>query len=63
MEQLIIFLLFIVGSIISSVIQHKKKKAEEQQQRELEDLTRTPRGTAPPLRKPETSWPQTAGDW
>lgn len=63
MEQLIIFLLFIVGSIISSVIQHKKKKAEEQQQRELEELTGTPRGAAAAPRKPETSWPQTAGDW
>ena len=44
MEQLIIFLLLVVGSIISSIIQNKKKKAEEQQQRELEELTRTPRG-------------------
>ena len=63
MEQLIIFLLFVVGSIISSVIQHKKKKAEEQQQRELEELTRSGRGQPPPPQKPHTSWPQTAGDW
>jgi hypothetical protein len=65
MEQLIIFLLFVVGSIISSIIQHKKKKAEEQQQRELE-LTRTPHGaraqTAPPP-KPSEAWPKTAADW
>jgi hypothetical protein len=66
MEQLIIFLLFVVGSIISSVIQHKKKKAEEQQQRELEELTRSTHGartqTAPPP-KPVERWPKSAADW
>jgi hypothetical protein len=66
MEQLVIFLLFVVGSIISSVIQHKKKKAEEQQQRELEELTRTPQGarsqSAPPA-KPAERWPKSAADW
>ncbi len=70
MEQLIIFLLLVIGSIISSIIQNKKKKAEEQQQRELEELTRRPRGSsqATPPRTlaspaPQASWPRTAADW
>lgn len=63
MEQLIIFLLFVVGSIISSIIQHKKKKAEEQQQREMEELASSGRGRPVPPKQPQTSWPQTAGDW
>jgi hypothetical protein len=66
MEQLIIFLLFVIGSIISSVIQHKKKKAEAQQQRELEELTRRPSGerrAAPPAPQPQASWPRNAADW
>ena len=63
MEQLIIFLLFVVGSIISSIIQHKKKKAEEQQQQELEELTRRPRGEAAPPAKPPEAWPKSAADW
>ena len=73
MEQLVIFLLFVVGSIISAIIQHKKKKAEEQQQRELEELTRRSRGQAqtPPQRTPprqspqmpQASLPRTAADW
>lgn len=63
MEQLIIFLLFVIGSIISSIVQHKKKKAEEQQQRELEELTQSPRGGPVPPRKPQMSWPRSTGDW
>src|SRR5688500_8757118 len=76
MEQLVIFLLFVVGSIISAIIQNKKKKAEEQQQRELEEFTRRPRGqaqSAPPTipsrqpsptsQAPQASWPRTAADW
>jgi flagellum-specific peptidoglycan hydrolase FlgJ len=69
MEQLVIFLLLVIGSIISSIIQNKKKKAEEQQQRELEELTRRPRGQAqstPPrqaAQPPQASWPRTAADW
>jgi hypothetical protein len=70
MEQLVIFLLFVVGSIISAIIQNKKKKAEEQQQRELEELTQRPRGQAgsmPPQTRtsqaPQAPWPRTAADW
>lgn len=63
MEQLIIFLLFVVGSIISSIIQHKKKQAEEQQQRELEQSTRREPGQQPRPVKPQAKWPQTAADW
>jgi hypothetical protein len=66
MEQLIIFLLFVIGSIISSIVQHKKKKAEEQQQRELEELTRRPAGERRPPRPaspPQASWPKNAADW
>jgi hypothetical protein len=63
MEQLIIFLLFVVGSIISSIIQKKKKKAEAEQQQELEELTRRARGEPVPPRKPVDSWPKTAADW
>jgi hypothetical protein len=61
MEQLIIFLLFVVGSIISSYIQHKKKQEEERQQRELEDLTRR-EGSAPSVPR-NAPWPKTAADW
>ena len=53
MEQLIIFLLFVVGSIISSIIQHKKKQAE----------ARREAGEPPPVRAPGDHWPKTAGDW
>ncbi len=70
MEQLVIFLLFVIGSIISAVIQNKKKKAEELQQRELEELTRRPGGQAgsiPPQTRtsqaPQAPWPRTAADW
>lgn len=63
MEQLIIFLLFVVGSIISSILQHKKKKAEEQQQRELEELTRRGRGEPVPPAEPQSPFPKTAADW
>lgn len=65
MEQLIIFLLFVIGSIISSIIQHKKKQAEEQQQRELEEATRRPAGNVPlPPPRAETQWPpRTPADW
>src|SRR5688500_6990354 len=70
MEQLVIFLLLVIGSIISSIIQHKKKKAEEQQQRELEELTRRPRGqgqSIPPQTRPSQTapapWGQTAANW
>ena len=68
MEQLVIFLLLVIGSIISSIIQNKKKKAEEQQQRELEELTRRPRGQAqspprPSAQAPQAPWPRTAADW
>ncbi|HVK59104.1 MAG TPA: hypothetical protein VM735_10005 [Candidatus Kapabacteria bacterium] len=65
MEQLIIFLLFVVGSIISSIIQNKKKKAEEQQQRELEELTGRPQtsGQTTSPKAPSPAWPQTGGDW
>ena len=63
MEQLVIFLLFVVGSIISSILQHKKKKAEELQQQELEELTRRPRGEATPAAKRPEAWPKSAADW
>jgi len=63
MEQLIIFLLFVVGSIISSIIQNKKRKAEEQQQQELEELTRRSRGETSTERKPIEAWPKSATDW
>jgi hypothetical protein len=63
MEQLIIFLLFVVGSIISSIIQHKKKQAEEQQQRELEELTRRDRGEQAPPVKPQAPFPKSPADW
>lgn len=53
MEQLIIFLLFVVGSIISSVIQHKKKQAE----------ARREAGEPPPVRTSQAPWPKSAGDW
>ena len=53
MEQLIIFLLFVVGSIISSVVQHKKKQAEARRAAGLDP--------APP--RPQPPWPKTAGDW
>ncbi|HEX7859056.1 MAG TPA: hypothetical protein VF773_01880 [Verrucomicrobiae bacterium] len=64
MEQLIIFLLFVVGSLISAYVQKKKAQAEERQQRELEELTSRGRGPQPPApRKAQSEWPQTAGDW
>jgi hypothetical protein len=63
MEQLVIFLLFVVGSIISTVIQSKKKKAEELQQRELEALTQSPRTQTAPPKRAYGSWPKTAVDW
>lgn len=63
MEQLIIFLLFVVGSIISSIIQHKKKQAEEQQQRELEEMTRRSGSGRPPVAQPRPSLPTPGPDW
>ena len=66
MEQLIIFLLFVVGSLISAYVQKKKAQAEERQQRELEEMTSRGRGSQappPPPRKAQPEWPQSAGDW
>lgn len=58
MEQLIIFLLFVIGSIISSIIQHKKKKAEEQQQQELEEMARQRGERVPPRAPPQSARPK-----
>jgi hypothetical protein len=63
MEQLIIFLLFVVGSIISSILQHKKKKAEEAEQRELEEMTGRRRAGEPPPEVQQSPFPKTAADW
>lgn len=62
MEQLVIFLLFVVASIVSSVIQNKKKQAEERREREAWGQ---PASAPPaPAQKPTlTSWPKSAADW
>ena len=57
MEQLVIFILFVVVSIISSIIQSRKKAQEEARQR----------GEFPPSvprpERPVTHWPRNVGQW
>jgi hypothetical protein len=67
MEQLVIFLLFVVASIVSGIIQKKKKAAEEAAQRELEQSV-GPRPAQTPASQsttqpPVTRWPRTVQDW
>ncbi len=58
MEQLVIFILFVVASIVSSIIQNKKKQAEEEAER---------RGVPPAAKRSEPptlpQWPKSARDW
>ena len=66
MEQLIIFLLFVVASIVSGIIQKKKKADEEAAQRELEQSVgprpaQTP--SQPTAQPPLTRWPRSAQEW
>ena len=60
MEQLVIFILFVVVSIISTIIQSRKKAQEEAQQRgELPPSV--PRPERP--ERPVTQWPRNVGQW
>ena len=73
MEQLIIFLLFVVASIVSGIIQKKKKAQEEAAQRDLEQsLGPRPTSTPPavptpraqsPAQPPVVRWPRSAHEW
>ena len=62
MEQLVIFILFVVASIVSSIIQNKKKQAEERAERQerLDLPPPQPHRTSEP---PVTTWPRSAGEW
>lgn len=67
MEQLVIFLLFVVASIVSGIIQKKKKADEERAQRELEQSV-GPRpaqtqASQPATQPPLTRWPRSAQEW
>src|SRR5688572_3200449 len=67
MEQLVIFLLFVVASIVSGIIQKKKKADEEAARRELEQSV-GPRSaqtspSQPTTQPPVTRWPRSAQEW
>jgi hypothetical protein len=61
MEQLIIFVLFVLGSIISAVLQKKKAQAEREAQRDRPRPSNTAR--APSGEPPVPHWPKGIQQW
>jgi hypothetical protein len=61
MEQILVLILFVVGSIVSTIIQNKKKREEEARQHREQEA---PVGPPPPLpKKPFQKWPESGAEW